>query len=319
MATPGVSPMKEKSITDALLREFLLGKISEEERERIENLFLIDSQLRDRVLALEQDLIEDYLEDSLTPKDKERFLLIYAQTSEQRRNLRITQSIKDWAVTEARASQAATATASVWSGLRERLRLTPVFVSIITMMVIAIVLAIFWLNSWMGQRRHSALEQELLQLNSPASLREVPPQMSSLDLRPVAVRSAGPETRLNPNPEIQTVELRLPWIRKDRYSTYQAEVHRLGDNDSYIIPNLHPENDGGLVRIRLPARMLIRGQYQVNLSGVASDGSPSSPEEYQLAVGGYNSFAIFCLHRNPPLNLLRNVSQLISIIYSLPD
>ena len=58
--------MKEESITDALLREFLLGKINDEERERIEDLFLTDSQTKERVLALEQDLIEDYLENSLT-------------------------------------------------------------------------------------------------------------------------------------------------------------------------------------------------------------------------------------------------------------
>ena len=34
--------MKEELLTDALLREFLLGKVDEEERERIESLFLTD-------------------------------------------------------------------------------------------------------------------------------------------------------------------------------------------------------------------------------------------------------------------------------------
>src|SRR5690349_311562 len=101
MATSGVWPMKEERLTDALLREFLLGKTNDEERERIESLFLSDSQTRERVLALEQDLIEDYLEDNLTQEDKERFLSRFAQTEDQRRTLRITKSIKDWAVTEA--------------------------------------------------------------------------------------------------------------------------------------------------------------------------------------------------------------------------
>ena len=34
--------MKEELLTEALLREFLLGKVDEEERERIEDLFLTD-------------------------------------------------------------------------------------------------------------------------------------------------------------------------------------------------------------------------------------------------------------------------------------
>src|SRR5215211_1751974 len=96
-ATSGVLPMKQEAMTDALLREFLLGKLADEDRERIEDLFLTDSPTRERVLALEQDLIEDYLEDSLSQEHKERFLSRYAQTDEQQRKLRITGAIKDWA------------------------------------------------------------------------------------------------------------------------------------------------------------------------------------------------------------------------------
>src|SRR5918996_3861202 len=103
MAASGVWPMKEESVTDALVREFLLGKLADEEHERIEDLFLTDSHAREKVLAIEQELIDDYLEDSLSEEDKERFLSRYTQTDEQRRKLRITKSIKEWAVAESRA------------------------------------------------------------------------------------------------------------------------------------------------------------------------------------------------------------------------
>ena len=49
--------MKEEKVSDALLRQFLLGTTDEEEREHIEGLFLTDSDLRDRVLAIEQEYI----------------------------------------------------------------------------------------------------------------------------------------------------------------------------------------------------------------------------------------------------------------------
>src|SRR5215510_14673078 len=120
--------MNDETVTDALLREFLLSKVNDEERQRIESLFLNDPQSRERVLGVEQDLIEDYLEGALSSDDKERFISRYAQTPEQRRKLRITKSIKDWAMTEAAAAQTAPAKISYWSRLRERLRSKPAFV-----------------------------------------------------------------------------------------------------------------------------------------------------------------------------------------------
>ncbi len=278
--------MKEQPITDALLREFLLGNVNDEERQRIEDLFLTDAQARERVLVAEQDLIEDYLENNLTTVDKETFLSLYAQTDEQRRKLRIAKSIKDWALTEAKSPQAITAKVSVWSRLRAGLRLKPVFVvPIAVTIVIAIVLASVWLNSRREQRKHLAVERELAQLNSPTSLREVPPQMISLELKPVAVRSVEPPAELQLRPEVRIVEMRLPWIQRERYLMYQAELLRVRDNKSFTIPNLQPENNGqNVVRVRLPMHILSRGQYQIHLRGIADDGALSSAEEYSFIV-----------------------------------
>lgn len=278
--------MKEEQITDALLREFLLGKLADEKLERIETLFLTDSQTKERVVVIEQDLIEDYLEDSLTKEDRERFLLRYAQTDEQQRKLKITESIRDWAVTEASPPQAVVASVSAWDRLMTRLRLKPVFlVPIAAIVLIATVLAIVWLNTQKEQRKHLAIEQELAQLNSPMSLRETPSQMISFDLRPVTARSVEPTPGLSSRAGIRLVELRLPWIQREHYSIYQAEVRSIGNNKSYTIRNLPADSaDRNVIRMRLPENILIRGQYQIHLSGIANNGSLSSPEEYSFVV-----------------------------------
>jgi len=278
--------MKEDSVTDALLREFLLGKLADADRERMEGLFLTDSATRERVLALEQDLIDDYLEDSLSQEDKERFLSRYAQTDEQRRKLRITGAIKDWAVREARAPHPAAPTVSVWSRIWTWLRLKPRFVVPIAItIVIAIVLTIVWLNSREEQRKHLAIEQELAQLNSPSSMREVPPRTTPFDLRPVSVRSGQPQAELRIPVEIRFIELRLPWIQTERYSMYQAEVRRVGDREAFTISNLQAESNGRYtIRLRLPAQMLTTGDYQIKLTGVSTDGSTKSSEEYSFVV-----------------------------------
>ena len=279
--------MKKESITDALLREFLLGKLADEECERIESLFLTDSLTRDRVLAAEQDLIEDYLEDGLTTADRERFLSRYAQTPAQRRKLRITKSIKTWANTQGTVTQIVPSTISIWGRAGAWLRQRAAYVvPIAVAAMIAIIAAAVWLNSRMEQRnRRLFIEQELAQLNTQSSLREVPRQMVSLDLRPVSVRSVERPAELRTSTDIQVVELRLPWVQKERYSTYQAEVRRVGGNDSFTIRNLQAENDGRpAIRIRLPTHILSRGHYLIHLRGVAADGSASPAEEYSFAI-----------------------------------
>ena len=277
--------MKEELMTDALVREFLLGKLADEERERIENLFLTDPQTRERMLSLEDELIEEYLEGSLTDGDNERFLARYAQTDEQRRKLRIAKSIKDWAVAQAKAPQRA-ATVSLWSRLWTRLRLNPALaLPIAVTIVIAIVLALVWLNSQMERRKHLAVEQELVQLNSPVSLRETPPEMTFFTLNPVRVRSVEAQSVISRGAETQIIEMRLPWIQRERYATYQAQVRRMEETESFSIPNLQAENDGGYrIRIRLPARILRRGTYKIELRGVNNDGSVTSAEEYTFFV-----------------------------------
>ena len=169
--------MKDETVSDALLREFLLGSIDEEARERVEDVFLTDSQTRERLLIVEQELIEEYLEGTLTTADKEKFLSRYAQTAEQRRKLRITKSIKDWAIKESSLTQTVPATVSTRSRLHARLRLKPAFVvPIAVAAVILIVVAAFWLSKRTEERRrHLAIEQELAQLNAPSTVREVPP------------------------------------------------------------------------------------------------------------------------------------------------
>jgi hypothetical protein len=277
--------MKEATVSNALLREFLLGKVDEEERQRIESLFLTDSQARERVLAAEQDLIEDYLEDSLTTADKETFISLYARTPAQQRQLRITKLLKEKASTEAVVDEADASEFSAWARLRARLRLKPALVvPFAVTAIVVIVIAAVWLYS--TNKQHLAMQQELARLNTSAGLREVPLQMDRLELRPGTVRSVERQIEFKPRADIQLVELRLLLVQKERYPTYQAEIRRVGDKgQSFTIRDLHAEEDNQFIRIRLPSRLLSRGHYQILLSGISSDGSSTEAEEYSFAVG----------------------------------
>lgn len=276
--------MKEEILTDAVLREFLLGKVDDGERARIESLFLTDLEAREKILVNEQELIEDYLEDSLTAGDRERFLQRYGQTPAQLQQLRISKAIKEWAVRE-NASLAVSGGTSIFQRLRAGLLMRPVFVvPIAVALIIAAVFVCVWLN---GRLKHSAIQRELAQLNTPASLREVPPQLVSIDLRPIAVRSLERGSEFKQSADVQKLELRLPWIQKERYPTYQAEIRRVSGDESFTVPNLQAENDNfSTVRLRLPTHILSRGQYQIRLSGIDSGGAIGITEEYAFMVDG---------------------------------
>ena len=278
--------MKEEIPTDALLREFLLGMVDEDDRARIENLFLTDPEMRERVLATEQDLIEDYLEHNLSEDDEEKFLLLYAQTEEQRRKIQITASIKNWAAREARSPRTPAAKVSVWDQLWTRLGLKPRFaVPIAVTCVIVIVLAIVWLHSRKARQEHLAVEQQLAQLNSPENLRVVLPGTTLLDLRPGAFRGLESQTEVRIPAESPYIELHLYGTRPEQYSAYNAEVRRLRDGAIFKIPGLQPLVNGAyVIRLRLLPGVLTPGQYQVSLSGIAADGSESPSEEYAFVV-----------------------------------
>jgi hypothetical protein len=277
--------MKEEAVTDALLRQFLLGQVDDDERQRIERLFITDSLTRERVLAVEEDLLEDYLEGSLTALERDSFLSVYGATPIQQRKLRIAETIKQWARTETNGDQPRVST-SIWSRLRSRLSLKPVVVIPIAVTAsIAIIFVAVWLNSSMQRNRHRlAIEQEVARLNTPPNSRQIAAQVSRT-LSSVSVRGGG-ESELTKSPDLQVVELRLLLFQGEEYSKYRAVLHRVGEEQAIVTtPDLQAENEGGkVVRVKLPAGILTRGTYQIELNGIAADGAVNPVAEYVFTV-----------------------------------
>lgn len=278
--------MKEEALSDALLRQFLLGRVTDEERQRIESLFLTDAEAKERIIAAEQELIDDYLEGALTTEDQKQFHLHYGQTPEQQQKLRIARSIRKWAAAERATTDHISVTSTGWGVVGQRLRSKGALVPAIALAAMILIVAAIWLRGIMEQRNgRLSVEQELAQLNSPSELREPLPQIPSLDLSPVIVRGAEQQAEIKLRSATKIVELRLPWIQKERYPVYQAEIRPLGTNESFTIRNLPANNDRGYaVRLRVPTSMLRRGQYQVRLTGIAGDGEPGITEEYTFVV-----------------------------------
>lgn len=268
--------MNEEPVSDALLRQFLLGQVDDQERQRLESMFVTGALSRERVMAAEQHLLDDFLDDSLTPEDRERFLAQYGETPSEQRKLRIAQSIHDWAGAEVVRAAAG----SRWSRLFGSVWLKPVIaVPIAAVVLIAIVVAVIALRSRWDP--HRAMQQEFVRLNSPSMLRE--PSVGSVTLTPGTVRSAEAENEVTPPANAEFVELRLVWSQKEPFPSYQATIRRFEEDESFTIPNLQLDS-GNVIRLRLPPSYLTRGLYQIEISGVAADGATGPAEEYTFVV-----------------------------------
>ncbi|HBB96513.1 MAG TPA: hypothetical protein DC054_14090 [Blastocatellia bacterium] len=280
--------MNEESVTDTLARRFLLGEVDDFERKRIERLFISEPEINTKILLAEDDLIEDYLENSLTPSDRDKFLGQYGYTAAERQKLRIAKSIKEYAAAEARLTQTAPAIAT-WrtflASLRQRRML---FIPIAAVLTLSVLLAAAWLVQLNLKKadennRRLVIERELAELNARPGAPEDPSRVPALILLPISIRSVGPQTEMKRRADIPVVQLDLLSNQKDKYRSYQAVVRRVGTNDHFKISGLQMENGpkGNFIRVKLPIHLLQDGFYQVVLS---PDSEPSANEEYSFTV-----------------------------------
>lgn len=285
--------MKEKAVTEALARRFLLGQVEEFAQQEIESLFIIDPEVKNTVLLAEEDLLEDYLDGNLTESDADEFLLRYAHTPYQRRKLRIAESIRQYALAESLPDQPALSVVQRFHGLVSfrALRKRGFFIPVAVTATMLLLVTGIWLVQLHNRRTQEnnlrlLIGQELTELNSRSSLGETPPQLSSMTLPPVALRSVKSPSELRLQANYPVIELQLLWPLKEEYRSFGATLRRVGSPNTFTVTELQLEKDSGrnVVRLRLPARHLVAGLYLISLSGIASDGAAAPAEEYTFTV-----------------------------------
>ena len=269
--------MNEPSPSEESLRHFLLGKVDDAERERIERLFLTDLDSKERLLAAEQSLIDDYLDESLASDERASFLSQYAASADQRRKLRIAKSIKE----HAEAQNVATPRRG-WSGLKAKHKL---ILRIAAVVIVAVILAV-WLQSRRNQP-YAVIEKELATLNDPSRAREAVPPMATLEVFPLTLRNVQLPAQFTLRSDVRVLELHLVLSPNERHTRYRADLRKGGDSEPLNFPELSVQADNpGIIRLKIPTSILSPGDYKINLSSIAADGSISSAEEYSFTIGG---------------------------------
>src|SRR5262245_25850112 len=75
--------MEQELNNDEFIARYLLGELSEEERDRVIYTYLEDDEFFEQMLSVEEDLISGYAQDKLPRSQRERFEQRYLTTPER--------------------------------------------------------------------------------------------------------------------------------------------------------------------------------------------------------------------------------------------
>lgn len=161
-------------IQEKKLMHYLLGELSEAERAELEDLYLVDQDFFDRLLAAEDDLIDDYVQGRLSKKESRLFEENFLTSPERRDRVRAARALSRFV----EANQVARAKASLPARMLSYFKVGSTamrFAVSAAMLVLVVGVAAMWIElgrmrSQLGEvqsgqiaqlRREDSLKQEL--------------------------------------------------------------------------------------------------------------------------------------------------------------
>jgi len=281
--------MKEANEEEFLLRRYLLDELGEGEQESVEERFITDRGFKERVLFVEDELVEDYLSGELSEAEEASFIRHFLSTPEQRRRVRIAGAIKKYMAAEVPAHPTepggdVRTPGFIDSEFRSRpfWRNRSVVVPASLALLLAVALGVGWLVVKERQRKEIADSRlELERLNrQPAS-----DGLSWVVLSPLNVRG-DKEANVLQRPAGDTVIQLWLMLVKDEYQSYQVVFQKDGDAEQFTVGGLRAETTprGRAIPLRVQSEMLTPGTFILKLSGVSEGNRIEEVGEYNFRV-----------------------------------
>jgi anti-sigma-K factor RskA len=289
--------MSEAANELLLIRKYLLGSLDGEEREQLEERVLSDADFRDRVLLVEENLIEDYTDGVLEETERHGFRKMFYSNPQRRIEVQVVKGLKqhaatNWwttlfkAVQDTWKSHRATFASAVASPSLSGFRKAAVAVALVIAVAIAFFVVQRFLRSKQAppsltqeQQRHDLIERELARLNSSDASQSEPFALAAT-LSPGLTR--GDDTQPTSEFPIVTLprgaesaQLRLLLRSSDNeYRSFQAVLTPVGTRESYLVDLKPVEVSSGVpvLILTLPVQVLDDGDYSVQLSGHSAEG-----------------------------------------------
>jgi len=283
-----------EGFTDQDLRGYLLGALDADSEERLEDRLLAeertdDDSIEEALLAVEDELVDDYVRGDLDSDERERFRRQFLCNEGRRRKLEFAAAFRDHVDSHAVPDSYTVKRKSDWDlpRLIDRFRgwsAAPVQVYALAAMLMVSLAGVTWVLSDRS-RLEGRLDQVIADRNGlQEQVVELGQQVDSMSVEPVVLRPSTRSRDVTLRGDDSVGEVVLPAapglihflldIGLDDYESYRAVLHEYGDGDFWSQSNLRgaKTDDTVVVRVTLPSEILRRGEYHFRLSGVSSNG-----------------------------------------------
>ena len=278
--------MQTESESDDTLIRYLRGELAEAERDRLEELYFADDKLHERLLMLEDQMVDSYVREQLPPDDRERFARRVQNSQEQRRKVEFAEALHALAAQQASAPPRH----PWWEAVQGFLLLqTPAVRMALAAAAVAMLVGplIYFQYAKRANtpRQQAAVPHPQPAVKSPARTPDTAPQRAvpilAFVLSPLE-RSGGEENRVVIPVGEYTIRLQLNLedgkIEGLSATIQTAEGVRVDQLNGLEAQSVGPSRRA--VFVSLPSSRFREGQYVVRLSHAAADGTT-------WLVGGY--------------------------------
>lgn len=251
------------------LRQYLLGNLPEDEQERLELQFFTDGELLTNVEIAETELIEDYLDETLSAPELQQFEKLFLNSPERAKQILFLTQLRSYSPRKETAEKPSVdwSFAKLLAGLKDGISaaLRPA----VAVPALAILL-IMVLGGWyLFKPAESQTDREVAQINQ-ADLSNLSDyaNLTRLILTPGVFRSNGGENVLNKKDVSQNVLIRLGLPAETTAETVQIIISKNSKTLS-TLNNVKVYSGQAVrdVRILLPASLLTNGEYHIKLVG----------------------------------------------------
>ncbi len=242
---------------------------------------LSDAQFRDDLQTAQDELIDDYAFGALSWRERWGFKRRFLLTPERAAKLRFARAL------QARLGGGQEARAAV----RRKLVIAVAGASCLLVAAAVCIALLRWRQSQSLReqmaRTEMRLEVERWTKQPPTNFRQSTP-LVELPLTPGLLRGQGDSRRITFTDPRQIAQVRLE-IPDRRFESYEATLLKNEDKEDVVLFDLlglHPETEGDdrVLVIRIPAKSLPAGNYELRLRGINAQGQTPDAGSYSFQI-----------------------------------
>ena len=306
------------------LKPFLLGELSPDEQQRLEQRLMIDTDAFEELQRVEDELIDDYLRSALSGRENERFENFFLLPPERRQKLTFAMELRRYIAEHETKKDQWSHWWESWTSAWRVQNPVPAWSLAVALLLIMVgglwsVVQISTLKKEIEQARVPELQRRLAQTQDRnaeltaalqheqnqrglleqevANLRtgEKPSRLSLLpgQTQPVlfaflltpSLRDLGSSQKLSIPFGTNLVQLELKFATED-YPKYHAVLQRVEGDEiwSQTWSRAEPAARLQLMRLVLQAKLLTPGDYILNLKGITASGEAENAGKYYFRV-----------------------------------